>query len=139
MSSIILQSINYSGETANILFKPSNVNEVINLGNQILPYEFDSTLLLPSCDIYGTYTILVEGSKCPSILNVPRPTPTQTPTMTHTPTHTPTPTHTNTPTPTVDPCKVPTPTPTITSSNTPTPTNTQTPTMTCTNPCGCHK
>jgi hypothetical protein len=138
MSSIIIQSVNYIGETANIIFKPSNVNVVINLGNQILPYEFDPTLLSPSRDVYGTYTILVEGSKCPSILNVPRPTPTQTPTQTQTKTPTPTPTPTITPTPTFNPCKVPTPTPTNTSTNTPTPTNTQTPTSSCTNPCGCN-
>ena len=38
MSTITIQSINYSGEVANILFKPNGVNVVINLGNQVLPY-----------------------------------------------------------------------------------------------------
>jgi hypothetical protein len=138
MSSIIIQSVSHIGETANIIFKPSKIDVVINLGNQILPYEFDPTLLSPPRNVYGTYTILVEGSDCPIIMNVPEPTPTPTVTPTITRTQTSTPTPTMTPTPTFDPCKVPTPTPTITSTNTPTPTHTPTPSTTCTNPCGCY-
>jgi hypothetical protein len=133
MSSIIIQSVSHIGETANIIFKPSKVNVVINLGNQILPYEFDPTLLSPPRNVYGTYTILVEGSDCPIIMNVPEPTPTPTPTPTITRTSTPTVTPTMTPTPTFDPCKVPTPTPTVTKTQTPTltvtPTRTPTPTF----------
>jgi hypothetical protein len=133
MSSIIIQSVSHIGETANIIFKPSKVNVVINLGNQILPYEFDPTLLSPPRNVYGTYTILVEGSDCPIIMNVPEPTPTPTPTPTITRTATPTVTPTMTPTPTFDPCKVPTPTPTVTKTQTPTltvtPTRTPTPTF----------
>jgi hypothetical protein len=140
---ILIGSINYNGEIATVLFKPDNVNVVINLGNVVLPYLFDPSLLNPPRDIYGTYTILVLGddgnckTDCPNILQVPRPTPTPTPTLTTTRTQTPTPTTTNTPTPTFDPCKVPTPTPTTTTTPTITPTNTPTPSATCTNPCGC--
>lgn len=140
---ILIDSINYNGELATVLFKPDNENTVINLGNVVLPYLFDPSLLNPPRDIYGTYTILVLGTDgncktdCPNILQVPRPTPTPTPTTTVTKTVTPSPTTTPTPTPTVDPCKVPTPTPTTTTTPTTTPTNTPTPSATCTNPCGC--
>lgn len=126
--SITIQSINYSGEVANILFKPVNVNTVINLGNQTLPYVFDPSLLTPPRDVYGVYTILIDGADCPVILNVPVPTPTPTPTVTTTPTNTPTPSITPTVTPTFDPCKI-TPTPTNTPSVTPTKTITPTPTI----------
>lgn len=130
MSVIIIESINYSGEVANILFKPSGVNVVINLGNQILPYEFEPAYLTPPRDVYGVYTILVEGADCPVILNVPLPTPTPTPTLTKTPTNTPTHTVTPTVTPTYNPCSIsptPTPTPSVTPTLTNTPTNTSTP------------
>ena len=132
MNSIIIQSVSHIGETANIIFKPSKVNVVINLGNQILPYEFDPTLLSPPRNVYGTYTILVEGSVCPIIMNVPEPTPTPTPTITSIPTSTPTPTVTPTVTPSYNPCPPipPTRTPTPTKTSTPTPTKTQTPTPT---------
>jgi hypothetical protein len=140
---ILIGSINYNGEIATVLFKPDNDNVVINLGNVVLPYLFDASLLIPPREIYGTYTILVLGddgncnTDCPNILQVPRPTPTPTPTPTITRTQTPTVTPTMTPTPSLDPCKVPTPTPTTTSTPTITPTNTPTPSTTCTNPCGC--
>ena len=128
--SITIQSVNYSGEVANILFKPNGVNTVINLGNQVLPYVFDPTLLTPSQNVYGTYTILVEGADCPSILNVPLPTPTPTPTITRTPTTTPTPTVTPTVTPSFNPCPPGPPSPTPTKTTTQTPTNTPTVTPT---------
>jgi len=86
MNTITIQSVNYSGEVANILFKPINVNTVINLGNQILPYVFNPSLLTPPQGVYGVYTILIDGDDCPIILNVPLPTPTLTPTVTTTPT-----------------------------------------------------
>ena len=119
--SIIIRSVNYSGENASLLFKPQDQENIINLGIQILPYTYSST------SVYGTYTILVSGSTCPVVMNVPKPTPTPTPTVTPTKTTTPTPTQTPTVTPTFNPCKVPSPTPTPTSTKTPTPTNTSTP------------
>ena len=133
--SIIINSINYDGEIANIIFTPDVDNVVINLGQQTLPFLFRPYLLTPPRDVYGTYTIvvMVNGIQCPNILNVVRPTPTPTPTPTQTSTPTPTPTSTPTPTPTFDPCgPTPTPTPTQTSTTTltPTPTNTSTPTST---------
>jgi hypothetical protein len=124
-TSIIIESINYDGELANILFKPSNTELVLNLGDQVLPFEFDASLLSPPRNVYGTYTIFVYDGECLNFLNVPEPTPTATPTRTPTRTPTPTPTTTPTPTPTSDPCP-PQPTPT----KTPTPTRTQTPTPT---------
>lgn len=131
---ITIESINYSGETANIIFNPDNTTVVINLEDHILPHTFDLSLLTPPREIYGVYTITVNN--CPYFLNVPRVTPTPTPTRTPTRTPTPTPTPTVTPTPTYDPCKVPTPTPTKTVTPTVTPTNTQTPTPTPSyNPC----
>lgn len=130
MSTITINSVNYSGEVANILFKPVGVNNVINLGNQILPYVFDPSLLTPPRTVYGVYTILVENADCPVILNVPLPTLTPTPTVTTTPTVTPTPSITPSVTPTFNPCNIsptPTPTKTVTPTNTTTPTNTPTP------------
>ena len=138
MSTITIQSINYDGEVANIIFKPNGVNNVINLGNQTLPYIFNPTLLTPPQDVYGVYTILIEGADCPVILNVPLPTPTPTPTVTTTPTTTPTPTVTPTVTPSFNPCppipptRTPTPTRTSTPTVTPTPGASQTPTPTTT-------
>lgn len=116
---ITIDSIIYDGESAIILFKPDNTDEVINLGNQILPFTFSPNLLNPPREVYGSYTILVDGSDCSKLLNVPRPTPTPTPTVT--PTRTPTPTPT--PTPSITPTKPcgPTPTPTPTPSSTPVP------------------
>ena len=132
---ITINSISYDGELASILFKPDNSDLSINLGIVTLPYTFDPSLLTPQREIYGSYTILVQGSDCSKILNVPRPTPTPTPTVTPTRTQTPTPTPTVTPTPTLDPCPTtPTPTPTSTPAPTRTPTRTPTPTPT-TTPC----
>ena len=115
---ITISSPSYNGQYAQILFKPDNQNIVINLGTQLLPYFFDSSLLSPPREIYGTYTILVLGqfcgNDCNNILQVPRLTPTPTVTITPTRTPTPAPTSTPTPTPSYDPCKVPTPTPTPT-------------------------
>ena len=127
MNTITINIGSYSGEVSNILFKPNGVNTVVNLGNQILPYLFDPSLLTPPRDVYGVYTILLEGADCPVILNVPLPTPTPTPTVTTTLTQTSTPTVTPTVTPSFNPCppipptKTPTPTKTLTTTVTPTP------------------
>lgn len=123
---ITINSATYNGEFASILFNPQGTEDIINFGLVELPFTFNGELLLPKIEIYGNYTILVQGSNCSKILNVPRPTPTPTPTVTPTRTPTPTPTVTPTPTPTFDPCKVPTSTPTNTPTQTPT--NTPTPT-----------
>ena len=129
---ITIESINYDGEIAEIIFNPDNETIVINLSAHTLPYTFDSSLLNPPREIYGTYTLLVDN--CPYFLNVPRLTPTPTPTRTPTRTPTPTVTPTVTPTPTFDPCSItqtPSVTPTKTPTRTPTRTPTPTPTITC--------
>lgn len=126
---IVIESNNYDGFIANILFNPSNSDEVINLGNVTLPFTFEPYLLIPPREIYGTYTINVIEPNCTFFVNVPQPTPTPTPTSTQTPT--PTPTQTPTPTPTsTQLCPTPTPTPTLSQSNTPIPTLSITPTPT---------
>jgi hypothetical protein len=137
MSQIItINSVTYDGEFASILFNPQDTDIVINIGLVQLPFTFNAGLLTPPREIYGNYTILVQGSDCSKTLKVPAPTPTPTPTVTPTRTPTPTPTVTPTPTPTNDPCptKTPTPTPTSTPAPTRTPTRTPTPTPTST-PC----
>jgi len=121
--SIIIKSINYDGEDANVLFTPQGTTNVINLGTVTLPFTFEPYLLIQPLDVYGTYTIYTSENKCTNILYVPKPTPTPTPTVTPTRTSTPTPTVTPTPTKSYDPCLV---------SNTPTPTPTNTPTSTTT-------
>jgi hypothetical protein len=127
---ITINSVNYAGEVANIIFKPDTSNDVFNLGFVTLPYTFDPSILNPQQEVYGFYTILTEDATCPNILNVPRPTPTPTPTSTptRTPTPTPTPTATTTPTNTPTPTQTPTPTNTPTATTTATPTPTPTPT-----------
>lgn len=130
--SIIIQSVYYDGELAEVLFKPDNDDVVLNFGEITLPFLFEPYILLPPREVYGTYTIKPIESNCPYFLNVPRPTPTPTPTVTPTRTTTPTPTSTVTPTPTFNPCKVPSPTPTSTQTPTPTPTISVTPTPTTT-------
>jgi len=130
---ITIDSINYDGELANVLFTPDNDSVVINLGDVILPFTFEPSLLVPPREIYGTYTIYTYANKCVNFLDVTRPTPTPTPTVTPTKTPTPTPTTTPTPTPTYDPCasQTPTPTPTVTPTptKTPAPTPSNTPTL----------
>ena len=136
MTSILIESVNYSGQSVNILFNPANTTFVMNLGTQVLPFEFSGSTLVPPVDVYGTYTIVTLSGECILMLTVPTPPPSQTPTSTPTRTPTPTPTSTVTPTPSLDPCKVPTPTATSTSTPTPTPTNSVTPTVTPSrNPC----
>lgn len=125
--SITIKSINYDGENASILFKPADEETTINLGTNTLPFVFYPNLLSPPRTVYGSYTILVDGSNCPYVMNVPKPTPTPTPTNTVTKTQTPTPTPTNTTTPTFNPCNLPTPTKTPKATKTPTPSPTSTP------------
>ena len=60
--SIIIQSVNYDGEIANILFNPYGEEIVFNLGDHELPFEFTPSLLEPPKEVYGTYTILVLNS-----------------------------------------------------------------------------
>ena len=136
MEAITIQSVNYSGESATIIFTEYNSSTPINLGVVTLPYLFEPYNININLTPYGTYTILTTNSNCPLFLNVPPPTPTPTVTITPTRTQTPTPTSTNTPTPTFNPCLVPSPTPT----NTNTPTISLTPSITPTvtpsrNPC----
>lgn len=112
---ITINSINYSGETAEIIFTPDSNDITINLGYHILPYTFNPELLVPPMEVYGTYNIivLINGVECSTITYVIRPTPTPTPSPTMTRTPTPTPTPTITPTQSPNPCLV-TPTPSST-------------------------
>lgn len=130
--SITINSINYDGEEAQVVFTPENDPVTINLGIVTLPFVFEPFLLVPPREVYGSYTIYTLTDKCTNFLVVPRPTPTPTPTNTPTKTPTPTPTPTPTVTPTSYPCNFPspTPTPTVTPTKTVTPTPTPTPTHT---------
>lgn len=135
---ILIKSIYYDGETAEVLFKPDNDDIVLNFNDITLPFLFEPNLLIPPREVYGTYTIKPLEFDCIYFLDVPRPTPTPTPTITPTKTPTPTPTPTLTPTGTSNNCPTPTPTKTPTPTRTPntTPTSTtypcpsQTPTPT---------
>lgn len=134
MTSILIESVNYNGQEVNVVFNPAGTELSINLGTQTIPFEFDPYLLVPSFDVYGTYSFLTLSGDCALILNVPAPSPTPTPTITPTRTMTPTPTLTPTPTSTFDPCSItqtPTETPTNTPTRTPTRTPTPTPTVSC--------
>jgi hypothetical protein len=110
---------NYNGQFADITFYPCSGGS-INIGNVILPYNYQSEYY------YGTYDIYIPNydKTCSLVVPCLSPTPTITPTNTLTPTQTPTitptntvtPTPTNTVTPTITPTNTITPTPSITSS-----------------------
>jgi len=132
-SGIVIYSVNYSGQTANITYYPSS-GGTINLGSQVLPYYYETEYYA------GTYDLAFPsaGGKICQFSALAEPTPTPTVTATNTPTTTTTltatPTQTSTQTPTNTATKTPTPTttttltatPTQTSTSTQTPTNTQT-------------
>jgi hypothetical protein len=59
---VIISSVNFSGEQANIMFTPTGSNESFGLGTQLLPYTFDSSSI--NKDIYGTYSLSIINSNC---------------------------------------------------------------------------
>ena len=63
-TTITIESVNYSGESAQIIFLPYGETVSINLGTQILPFIFDSSILEPPKDIYGQYTITTSTGNC---------------------------------------------------------------------------
>lgn len=89
-----LLTTNYSGQTANITFSPCS-GGTINLGSQILPYDYVSEY------VYGDYDLFFSAynQTCSVSVPCPSPTPTVTQTITPTPTNTTTPTVTPTVTP----------------------------------------
>lgn len=93
---------NYSGETAVITYNPCS-GGTINLGSQVLPYNYVSDY------VYGDYDLYFPTYNTNCSLSVPCPSPT--PTTTTTPTVTPTTTETPTPTVTTTPTVTPTPSP----------------------------
>lgn len=97
-NTITISSNNFNGELVNILFKPDNQDITINLGDVNIPYSFNTEGIIPPCEVYGTYTILVKSTDCPYFMNVVRTTPSPTPTPLPTSTPTITPTHTFYPT-----------------------------------------
>jgi hypothetical protein len=129
---ITIESVNFSGETAQIMFTPYGKTISFYLGEQVLPYIFSSNTLSPPQYVYGDYSLYIVSKNCSYGLSVPLPTPTPTPTPSVTRTQTPTPTPTPSVTPTKNPCPTKTPTPTRTQTKTPTmtPTNTRTPSST---------
>jgi len=129
---ITIQSVNFSGETAQIMFTPYGKTVPFYLGERVLPYVFSSNTLTPPQYVYGDYSIYIITKDCSYSINVPLPTPTPTPTPSVTRTQTPTPTPTITVTPTINPCptKTPTNTPTQTRTQTMTPSITRTPSST---------
>ncbi len=56
--SIVIEYINFSGEPAVILFTPFGETDVINLGNVILPYDFNPSLLNYYSDLEGPPVIV---------------------------------------------------------------------------------
>ena len=133
MATVIqILTTNYSGETAQITFTPCS-GGTIDLGNQVLPYNYESE------NYQGSYSLYFSAFTKTCTFDIPCPTLEPTPTSTNVPptaTPTPTPTSTDvppppsaTPTPTPTSTDVP-PTPTPTSTDVPPPTQTPTPTST---------
>jgi hypothetical protein len=110
MTTIILTSNNYSGQTANITYYP-DTGGTISLGSVVVPYYYSTDYF------YGTYELFfpIFNKTCTLYIESPIPTPTVTPTLT--------PTNTITPTLTVTPTRTITPTITPTNTLTPTPTS----------------
>ena len=50
MTSILIESVNYNGQEVNVVFNPAGTELSINLGTQIIPFEFNPYLLVPSFD-----------------------------------------------------------------------------------------
>jgi len=91
-TTIQITTDNYDGQTAVITFTPDNGGPVVNIGSQVLPYNYTSDYY------YGTYSLYFPAfdTTCTLVIpnQTPTPTPTNTPTPTITPTLTPTPTQT---------------------------------------------
>ena len=62
---ILINSVFYDGELAEVLFKPDNDDVVLNFDEITLPFLFEPNLLYPPREIYGTYTIKPVSSNCP--------------------------------------------------------------------------
>jgi hypothetical protein len=89
-TTIQITTDNYDGQTAIITFTPDNGGPVVNLGSQVLPYDYNSDYY------YGTYSLYFPSfdTTCTLVIagQTPTPTPTITPTITPTMTPTPSPT-----------------------------------------------
>jgi hypothetical protein len=89
-ATIQITTDNYNGQTAIITFTPDNGGPVVNLGSQVLPYDYNSDYY------YGTYSLYFPSfdTTCTLVIagQTPTPTPTITPTITPTMTPTPSPT-----------------------------------------------
>lgn len=120
MPTILISTVNYNGQIADIIFSP-DTGGTVNLGSYVLPQQLELDY------VYGNYDLSFSayGNTCSFYLSDPS-NPTPTPTTTVTPTITPT----VTPTLTVTPTTTITPSPTITPSNTNTPTQTPTTSIT---------
>jgi hypothetical protein len=70
MGAILIQSVNYSGYEANIIFTPSGSEISYGLGTQIIPYIFDSSILGNNININGKYSINILDTNCSYILVV---------------------------------------------------------------------
>ena len=75
---VLIESFNYSGENANVLFVPDNDIITIDLGVKTIPFTFEPGLLSPPREIYGTYSIITSSGDCINTLVIPRPTTTTT-------------------------------------------------------------
>jgi hypothetical protein len=86
MATVIqILTTNYSGETAQITFTPCS-GGTINLGNQVLPYNYESE------NYQGSYSLYFSAFTKTCTFDIPCPTSTPTPTPNSTSTPTPTPT-----------------------------------------------
>ena len=93
VTTIQITTDNYDGQTAVITYYP-DTGGTINLGSQILPYDYNSNYF------YGTYSLYFPLFDTTCTLVIPNQTPTPSATITPTPTITPTMTPTPTPVPT---------------------------------------
>ena len=63
-----ITSNNFSGEQVNIIFTPQGSDISYGLGEQTIPYIFDSSILGSNINVLGIYSINVINSNCNHIL-----------------------------------------------------------------------
>jgi len=66
--SVVISSINFSGEQANVIFTPQNSYSSYGLGIKTIPFTFDTSSIDNNLSVNGTYSINIINSNCNYIL-----------------------------------------------------------------------
>jgi hypothetical protein len=66
--SVVISSINFSGEQANVIFTPQNSSSSYGLGIKTIPFTFNTSIINDNLSVNGTYSINIINSNCNYIL-----------------------------------------------------------------------